>query len=167
MLKLITYPNPILDKVAEPVTEFNEELIHVVEEMYGVMKKEGGIGLAAPQVGISKRIFVIEIDGVQMAFINPEIIEHKDRYHSEEIFTSEGCLSFPGILITIPRKRVISFKAQHTTGKEFGFTFAGLVSVCFQHELDHLNGINFINYLSKDVQNFIKRKLEREKSNVK
>jgi len=159
MLKLVIYPDPILDKIAEPVVEFNEELVQLVEEMYAIMKKEKGIGLAAPQVGVSKRIFVTEIDGVKMTLINPEIVESHG-----ELAIEEGCLSFPGLKVKVQRKSMITMAFQRTDGTKVKLAVGGLASICYQHELDHLNGITFIEVLSKDTKTYIKRRLERLKN---
>lgn len=159
MHKLIIYPDDILKKVAEPVTIFDEDLENIVNEMYEIMKKENGIGLAAPQIGLSKRLFVTEIEGIKLTLINPEI-----SYSQGSVAVEEGCLSFPGVTVKVDRSNVITISFNDLKGKKIKKTVSGLASICFQHELDHLNGKTFIDYLSPTTQSFIIRKLERMKN---
>jgi len=160
MLNLVYYPDPILEQIAEPIITFdNDFLSNLTMEMFSLMKTKNGIGLAAPQIGISKRIFVMDYDNVKIAFINPEI---ESSFGSIKI--DEGCLSFPGIRVKVERKENLVVKYQNEFGTHIQMELSGLSAICFQHELDHLNGKTFIEYLSKDVKEFIKRRLEREKN---
>lgn len=180
-LNIVTFPAPVLKKVAEPVTDFNGDLNDLVMNMLHTMYKAPGIGLAAPQVAVSKKIFVSDIsyereeiqkpDGSEeyllsnlspRIFINPEIIQK-----SGEISYEEGCLSFPGVYETIKRYEKITLKYQDIEGKEHMLEANELESICIQHELDHLNGIVFIEKLSTLKQNLIKKKLLKLKKNNK
>ena len=160
MLSLVYYPDPILEQVAEPIITFdNDFLLNLAADMFSIMKEKNGIGLAAPQVGISKRIFVMDCDKIKIAFINPEIVSFLG---SAKI--DEGCLSFPGIRVKVERKEKLVVKYQNEFGTHNQMELSGLSAICFQHELDHLDGKTFLEYLSKDVKEFIKRRLEREKN---
>ena len=160
MLNLVYYPDPILEQIAEPIITFdNDFLLSLTADMFNIMKDKNGVGLAANQVGIAKRIFVIDCDNRKIAFINPEI---ESFFGSTKI--DEGCLSFPGIRVKIERKEKLVVKYQNEFGTHNQMELFGLSAICFQHELDHLNGKTFIEYLSKDVKEFIKRKLKREKN---
>ena len=130
----------VLYKPASPIAFDNTNLnLTLANRMFTFMMTKDGIGLAAPQVGISKRLFVMYIDGLLYHCFNPEIIEA-----SEELMTfKEGCLSFPDEFLTITRPKTIQVRYQDHEGTWIEKTFDGLASVCFQHELDHLNGIVF------------------------
>ena len=149
ILPIITYPAEVLETVAEPVTEFDSELNTLVHDMLETMKSADGIGLAANQVNVLRRVIVIHIpyvlgkkefwhDKVHV-LINPEIT-----YQSDEMINfKEGCLSFPGITEDVDRHANIELKAQDVFGNEFKLKANGLFSICVQHEIDHLNGIVF------------------------
>ena len=151
-----TFGNPVLRRDCEPVTEITDEIRKLTEEMIKCMYDENGIGLAAPQIGINKRIFVIdtdvEDDAVQatpgeayltpkmpLALINPEIISS----NASEVPFLEGCLSIPGVNATVYRPEVIRLKAQTIDGENIDLECGGLLSRCAQHEIDHLNGVLF------------------------
>lgn len=159
MLKLVRYPDPILDSVAEPVTEFNDELINIANEMFIIMKNNNGIGLSGPQVGLSKRIFVMETNRVQRIVVNPKITNKSGLGGIEE-----GCLSFPGINVKVSRPTIISVEYSDLSGNNIVETLYALDAICFQHELDHLDGITLANYLSKTVRSYIMKRLERERN---
>ena len=170
-LKIFTYPAPVLKKIAEPVTEFNNELEHFAEQMIQTMYHSYGIGLAAPQVGKSLRLFVSDIDfdidkddddlitqANPEVYINPRIIEH-----SGKLIYEEGCLSFPGIYEKVERFEKIKLEYQNTKGAVKSIEAEGIQSVCLQHELDHLNGIVFIEKLSPLKQSYLKKKFLKSK----
>lgn len=130
----------VLTKVATPVNFDNPQLNRTLaNRMLEFMQQQGGIGLAAPQVGISKRVFVMQIDRLATFCFNPEIISVSE----ETMPFEEGCLSFPGEQLTTKRPRSIEVRYQDHSGVWINGQFSGLASVCFQHELDHLNGVVF------------------------
>jgi peptide deformylase len=166
VLQLVTYPDPRLKFVSEPVTEFNAGLKQFVQDMYDTMYKEGGIGLAAVQVGRLERILVVDIEQDErgtpvnpMTFINPEIT-----WESEACQTyKEGCLSFPGQSADVVRPDEIKLTYQTETGEKKELHATGLMAICLQHEMDHLNGITFTDHLSRMKRDMIHRKLLKEK----
>ena len=147
LLKLVYYSqHPALHKIAEPVTEFDAELSQLVNDMYETMYHEKGVGLAAPQVGISKRIATIDVTDDKshpFVIINPEIIES-----SGEELMEAGCLSIPGTYDKVPRATFVKVRAQDVTGKFFEIEGTDLLGHCLQHEIDHLNGKLYIDHLS-------------------
>lgn len=164
-LDLHFFPAPVLRKLAEPVTVFNDDLRAFLEDMAETMYVESGIGLAAPQVGVSKRIFVMDVasyddDGTASSrlttLVNPEIVE-KDG----TIVYEEGCLSFPGITADVTRALRITVNYVDGHGVEKCLSTEGLESVCVQHELDHLNGVTFVDYLSPLKRKLLLRELKR------
>ncbi|MGB0453626.1 MAG: peptide deformylase [Bacteriovoracaceae bacterium] len=179
-LEIFTYPAPVLKKVAEPVTEFNDELKELVKNMLFTMYHAPGIGLAAPQVGISKRLFVMDIeynreevtgandeteirlsDFKPMVIINPEFIEKDGNYEYEE-----GCLSVPGVYETVKRAKSVKVKFQDLEGNEQILEADELLAVCLQHENDHLDGVVFLERLSQLKQSFLKKKFLKLKKKM-
>lgn len=157
-LKIVHYPHRALLTKAEPVTEFNQELKDLVEGMYKVMAEQGGIGLAANQVDVLKRVIVVNIPSyAKLTLINPEITEVNGKAK-----TAEGCLSFPGIFQHVERPATISLKFQDTSGEWHELKdVTGLTAVCMQHEIDHLNGIVFTKRMSRLAANMTKKKMEK------
>lgn len=144
MLNIVKYPNPILQQNCECVTTFDNELRQFCTDMIDTMKTADGIGLAANQVGISKRIIVVGMqDEEPFALINP-VIAWADGEQERE----EGCLSFPKLKAKIKRAEEIHVEFYDGNGQPHCLTTGGLLSVCIQHEVDHLNGIVFIDKLS-------------------
>lgn len=141
MLDLVHYPAKILNKRSHRVTEFNDSLRDFIAEMHVAMFANGGIGLAANQVGDSRSIFVAFMPntGQGYTFINPKIIKMEGTSRMEE-----GCLSFPGRTVSLKRPEKIVVKAQDSRGKFFTMTARGLLARCILHEMDHLNGITFL-----------------------
>lgn len=144
MLRIHQYPDPVLLKPAEPVTDFGPRLEQIVEEMFLTMYQERGVGLAAPQVGISKRIFVVNCGEDQppeseIALINPEVVSVEGEQEGDE-----GCLSFPGIFAKKLRPAKATLRAQNLKGEWFEVIGEGLLARALLHELDHLNGRVFI-----------------------
>jgi peptide deformylase len=157
-MQILHYGDRKLKQVAAPVTEFSTELEQLVEQMIEAMKREGGIGLAAPQVGVLQRIIVVDTTshgGQLIVMINPEITSHS----STTIGIKEGCLSIPGFSYKVPRRSSVELKGQNVKGEEITVSAEGLLAIALQHELDHLNGVLFIDYI-KDVGllNTIKKK---------
>lgn len=158
--KIATYPDPVLREKCEKVTEFDDDLHALVEDMKETMYKDIGIGLAAPQVSVKKRVVVIDTseEGNQpIALINPEIIEK-----SGEVRSDEGCLSIPGFRDSVKRSRKVRIKAQDEHGKEFETEAEELLACCLQHEIDHLDGILFIDHLSRIKKEMFRRWLKKQ-----
>ena len=162
LLKILRYPDPRLHKVAKPVTEFGtERLRQLVKDMAETMYDAPGVGLAATQVDVHERVLVIDVSETTdqlMVFINPEITWASD----EKQVYDEGCLSVPGIYDGVERPARVKCKALDVEGKEFEVEADGLLAVCIQHEMDHLMGKVFVEYLSPLKRNRIKAKLQKE-----
>ena len=156
VLKLFTYPDPLLKEISKEVTDFSKDLKNLTDDMFKTMYENSGIGLAAPQVGILKRIVVIDLQEddkkVPLIFINPQIIEACGSTTFEE-----GCLSVPGYHEVVKRKKDITVKFQDLEGKEQVINATGLLAICLQHEIDHLNGILFIDQISQLKKGFFKK----------
>ena len=145
-MNIVNYPDPVLRQRAKPLTEINKEVYLKVEEMMELMYQAQGIGLAAPQVGWSVRLFIIDADGdshEEKVFINPVIIEEAGELNKEE-----GCLSFPGIMSKVVRAQRIKAQAYNLKGQKIEIEAEGLAARAWQHELDHLNGCLFIDKMS-------------------
>ena len=144
--KVIIYPNPILSKQAEPVSLVNSEIKQFVKDMLAVMYREGGVGLAAPQIGVSSRIFVANPEGKkggpEFVFINPVMSEHKG-----EVLGPEGCLSLPGISGDVIRAEQVTIEASNEKGETFRLKADDFLARIIQHENDHLNGKLFIDHV--------------------
>ncbi|MCT4642417.1 MAG: peptide deformylase [Bacteriovoracaceae bacterium] len=174
LLDIVTYPDSVLTTVATDVTEFNDELKTLCKNMLYTMYHAPGIGLAAPQIGLSKRIFVIDVDFSReedeesdnvtyddfnpRVFINPKFVEKNG-----ETKYQEGCLSLPGIFEDVKRYESIVLEYQDTDGNTHTLDADGLLSICIQHENDHLDGIVFIDRLSNLKKSFFKKKLIKAK----
>jgi peptide deformylase len=164
ILTIRKYPDPILSQPGEPVTEFNAELRKLVADMFETTYASQGIGLAAPQVAISKRLTVIDLSmgknpAEKIVLINPEIIFSEGRLYEEE-----GCLSFPDIREKVVRSARVRIRAQDENGKWFEMDGEDLLSRCFQHEIDHLNGMLFIFRMSALKRNLNLRKIRKMQS---
>ncbi len=165
MLKIVKYPEPVLQQPGEPVTEFDAELRKFVADMFETMYASQGIGLAAQQVGVAKRITVIDLSQgkdpeQKLVLINPEIIHREGKQYEEE-----GCLSFPEIREKISRAAKVSVRAQDAHGKWFEMDGEELLARAFQHEIDHLDGVLFIfrmSPLKRDLSLRKIRKMQRE-----
>lgn len=181
LLTIFTFPSPCLTKISEPVTTFDESLEKLCKDMLYTMYHSPGIGLAAPQIGINKRIFVIDLnydreevtraDGQEdfnysnfcpLILINPEI-----KLLNGEIVYEEGCLSVPGVYEEVKRVEHIEVTYQDLKGQPKSLCATGLLSVCLQHENDHLNGILFIEKLSFIKKDLVKKRLLKEKKRKK
>jgi peptide deformylase len=158
ILTIVKYPEPVLEQPGEPVTEFDAELRKFVADMFETTYASQGIGLAAPQVGVSKRITVVDLSmgkdpKKKLVLINPEIISSDGRQYEEE-----GCLSFPDIREKVVRAAKVRIRAQDEHGKWFEMDGDELLARAFQHEIDHLDGIVFIFRMSA-----LKRRLNLRK----
>jgi peptide deformylase len=165
VLKIVKYPDPVLQQPGEPVTEFDNELRKFVADMFETMYASQGIGLAAQQVGVAKRITVIDLSlgkdpAQKLVLINPEVIAREGKQYEEE-----GCLSFPDIREKIARAAKVRIRAQDEHGKWFEMDGEELLSRAFQHEIDHLDGMLFIfrmSALKRDLNLRKIRKMQRE-----
>lgn len=159
ILDILTYPDPRLHKVAAPVDEVNDDIRQLVRDMAETMYDAPGIGLAATQVDVHKQVLVMDLSEDKSAlqvFINPRIIK---KCGSQDY--DEGCLSVPGFYETVTRAAEITVEALDEHGKPFTLEAEGLLAVCIQHEMDHLLGKVFVEYLSGLKQNRIKNKLKK------
>lgn len=160
-LEILEFPDPRLRKIATPVTVFDSKLEDLINDMTETMYDAQGIGLAATQVDVHQRILVIDVSESKnspQVFINPsfEIIEQELSDYDE------GCLSVPGFYETISRPQRVLIKAQDIQGAEFEIEAEGILAVCIQHEIDHLDGKLFVDYLSSLKRQRIRSKLEKE-----
>ena len=158
--EILSFPDPRLRNRAEPVEEVNDEIRNLVDDMFETMYKAPGIGLAAVQVNVPKRVVVIDITedhSQQLCLINPQVLEA----HGEEKM-DEGCLSVPGVYEEVKRAERILVRALDRDGKAFEMEADGLLAVCIQHEIDHLDGKLFVDYLSGLKRQRIRKKLEKQ-----
>ena len=157
---VLTFPDERLRTVATSVEDVNEEIQTLVDDMFDTMKDEKGIGLAASQIDVHKRVVVMDVSEEQdepRVFINPEIIKVEGSTISEE-----GCLSVPNNYAKVERSEKVTVTALDRDGKPFELEAEGLLAICIQHELDHLKGKLLVDYLSPLKRNRIKTKLEKE-----
>jgi peptide deformylase len=158
---IVKYGNPVLEKQAAPVTVFDEELQKLVDDMFESMYAAHGVGLAAPQIGISKRLAVIdttfkEDPNAKLVLANPEII-HTEGRHTQ----NEGCLSIPEFRESVTRPRKVTVRAQDVKGNFFEKTGEDLLARAFLHETDHLNGKLYISHISALKRDLMKRKIRK------
>lgn len=164
LLKILHFPDKKLHRIAKPVEVFDNTLKNLANDMLETMYHEKGIGLAATQVDILLRLITMDLskDDTKKKpeiFINPTILEQ-----SGDVISEEGCLSVPGIYEKVHRYESIVLQYQDLTGKIITEQCSGLRAICFQHEIDHLNGKVFVEYLSSLKINFIKKKLKKYQS---
>jgi peptide deformylase len=164
VLKIVKYPEPVLQQPGEPVTEFDGELRKLVADMFETMYASQGIGLAAPQVGVSKRVTVVDLSqgkdpAQKLVLVNPEVIFTDGKQYEEE-----GCLSFPEIREKVVRSAKVRIRAQDESGKWFEMDGEELLARAFQHEIDHLDGILFIFRMSALKRNLNLRKIRKMQS---
>ena len=144
ILEIKKYPDPILRKKAEEVKEITPEIKKLIEDMKETLKENRGLGLAAPQVGVLKRVIAVETPGGIEGFSNPQIL----KAGKETEILEEGCLSFPALFLKIKRAKEVEVKALGINGHEVKIEAKGLMACLFQHEIDHLNGILFIDHIN-------------------
>jgi len=159
-LDILVYPDPRLRQVARPVTEFDAGLAQLVADMAETMYAAGGVGLAAVQVNVPKRVVVMDLSedlGKLQVFINPQLSEPEGAVDSEE-----GCLSVPGITATVTRAASVKISACDVRGERFEIAADELLAVCIQHEIDHLDGKVLVDYLSRMKQARIRKRLRKE-----
>ncbi len=179
ILPLVLSPDPLLKIISKSVEKVDDELRKLMDNMVKTMYAEGGIGLAAVQVGVLKRVLVIDIDyeeddhdhdhgscgGVHVKntnpfyFVNPEIVEKSKELSS----FNEGCLSFPGARAEVKRPSEVRVKFLDYYGKEQSMNLDGIMATCIQHEIDHLNGVTFVDHISKLKREMILKKMKKNK----
>ena len=158
---IVLYPDPILQRPSEPIVEFDDKLRAFVDDMFESMYAAKGIGLAAPQVGVSKRLTVIDVSfdktpEDKLVLINPEIIVREGKQYGEE-----GCLSLPEIREKVHRAAKVTVRAQDARGEWFEKSGEELLSRAFQHEIDHLDGVLFISRVSALKRDLLLRKIRK------
>jgi len=160
-LEILSFPDSRLRTRAKPVEHFNPALLKLIGDMKETMYAENGIGLAATQVNAHKQLLVLDVSETRdqcRVYINPQLL------HSEGTETcEEGCLSVPGVYAEVSRARTVHVRAQNADGSWFEETVDGLNAVCLQHEMDHLEGILFVDYLSPLKRRMVQKKLEKQK----
>ena len=158
--EILHFPDPRLRNLARPVEEVDEEIRELVDDMFETMYDAPGIGLAAIQINVAKRVIVVDVSedkSEPLCFINPEILQKEG-----EESMDEGCLSVPEIYETVTRAEKIRVRALDREGNSFEMDADGLLAVCIQHEIDHLDGKLFVDYLSNLKRQRIRKKLEKQ-----
>ncbi len=158
---IVKFGDPVLEKPADPVTVFDDELRKLVEDMFESMYAAHGVGLAAPQIGISKRLAVIDVTfkedpDAKLVLVNPEIIKVEGKHTQQE-----GCLSLPEFRENVTRPKKVTIKAQDVNGNWYEKTGEELLARAFLHETDHLNGKLYISHISALKRDLIKRKVRK------
>jgi peptide deformylase len=158
---ILTYGAPQLEKNCAPVERFDEDLRMIVQDMFETMYAAPGIGLAAPQIGLDMRLIVIDLTGGQSAgkqivMANPEIVEESGTQKEEE-----GCLSIPGLTAVVERPMLVKVKGRDLEGKEIEMQGEGLLARAFCHEIDHINGVLYLNRLSPWKRDSLRRKIRK------
>jgi peptide deformylase len=155
------YGAPVLEAATKPIEKFDEELAQLCEDMFASMYAANGVGLAAPQIGLGLRLAVVDVSlgknpEAKMVLANPEIIQYEGEQREEE-----GCLSLPSFRGNVARPQYVTLRAQDATGKSFEMKGEGLLARAFCHEIDHLNGVLFIQYLSMLRRDLIRRRIRK------
>jgi peptide deformylase len=159
LLNILHYPDERLHKVAKPIETVDAEVRQLIDDMVETMYASKGVGLAATQVNVHRRLIVIDVSedkSAATAFINPEFLSRRGETSYEE-----GCLSVPGIYETVNRAERVKVRALDRNGKPFEVEADGLLAICLQHEIDHLDGKVFVEYLSTLKQNRIRTKMKK------
>jgi peptide deformylase len=162
LLSIIEFPDPRLATVARPVTVFDERLRRLAADMAETMYEAPGVGLAATQVDVHERLIVVDVSEAKddlRVFVNPEIVWASE----EQVECEEGCLSVPGVYDAVTRPARVRVRAQDTRGDPFELDCEGLLAVCVQHEMDHLRGKVFVEYLSPLKQDRIRTKMKKRR----
>jgi peptide deformylase len=160
--EIVKYGDPVLRETSEPVDEVNQEIKDLVSDMIDTVKEARGLGLAAVQIGVPKRVFIVDLSAIDITeklhvFINPEIVETSD----DEVEMEEGCLSFPGIYQKIYRPARVKVRALDLDGNEFEMDVAGMAARAILHEYDHLEATLFIDRLSQIARTLLKGRLKK------
>ena len=160
LLPILHYPDPRLHKIAAPVTRVDDRIRKLINDMADTMHAAPGVGLAATQVDVHERVIVIDISETRdelQAFVNPEIVESNG-----EIECEEGCLSVPGVFEKVRRAERVKVRALNAAGEPLTLEAEGLLAVCIQHEIDHLEGKVFVEYLSRLKQSRIAARIRKQ-----
>ena len=163
-LEIIEYPDPRLRTLAKPVDAFNQELSVLIDNMFETMYTAQGIGLAATQVDVHQRLLVLDVSEARdqpHVYINPYLLESEGSETCEE-----GCLSVPGVYAEVSRAERVTVRAQDRQGEFFELSLDGMHAVCLQHEMDHLKGKLFVDYLSPLKRQMVRKKLEKQRRNA-
>jgi peptide deformylase len=158
LMEITEFPERVLKEVGEPVEKFDEELGRLVADMFETMYAEEGVGLAAPQVGLSLRLFVMDCEGIKLVAANPEILSAEGEQEGEE-----GCLSVGKIHAPLKRAARVRLRAQDARGEWFEREAEGLAARCFLHETDHCDGRLFLDHLSPLRRDMVKRRFQKMK----
>ena len=158
LMEITEFPERVLKEVGEPVEKFDEELGRLVADMFETMYAEEGVGLAAPQVGLSLRLFVMDCEGIKLVAANPEILSAEGEQGGEE-----GCLSVGKIHAPLKRAARVRLRAQDARGEWFEREAEGLAARCFLHETDHCDGRLFLDHLSPLRRDMVKRRFQKMK----
>jgi peptide deformylase len=161
LLEIVKYGEPLLERPGKPVKEFDDDLKRLVSDMFETMYASRGVGLAAPQIGVSKRLFVMDCSGgsdpeARVALVNPSVLRVEGDQTGEE-----GCLSFPGVFFPVKRSLRAVVRAQDVSGEEFEFDGLELEARCMLHETDHCDGIVFIDRTTPLKRELVRRKIKR------
>ncbi|MGI6075735.1 MAG: peptide deformylase [Pyramidobacter sp.] len=156
-LRILEYPNPILRRATQPVTEFDAGLRTFIDEMTVVMKDDDGVGIAAPQVGVSKKIAVVLVDKTRYVLVNPKVVFEEGEQSGEE-----GCLSFPGIFGEVKRPQRVAVDCQDESGAQKHYEVEGFAARAFLHEIEHLNGKLLIDHFSPMKRELIRKRLMKK-----
>jgi len=159
---IVIYGDPVLRETAEPVEEISQETKDLVSDLIGTLKDAQGLGLAAPQIGVLKRVFIVDLSAIDItaslrAFINPEIVATSEEKSTFE----EGCLSFPGLYQKIDRPANVTVRATDVDGKKFELEADGMLARAVLHEYDHLDGVLFIDRMSPLTRTMLKGRLRK------
>lgn len=158
VLEITEYPERVLSEVGDPVEKFDEDLAKLCDDMFETMYAEEGVGLAAPQVGLSLRLFVMDCDGIKLVAANPEIVRAEGEQPGKE-----GCLSVGKVHAPLNRAARVTLRAQDVNGEWYERTAEGLAARCFLHETDHCDGTLFIHRLTPLKRNMVVKKFQKLK----
>ena len=163
VLEIVTYPNSVLTRRAEEVEKVDREIRKLISDMVDTMYANGGVGLAAPQVGVSKRVVVVDVrlydpSSSLISIVNPEVIAE-----GEEVVHEEGCLSVPGCVEGIKRRKWIKVRGLNERGREIEVEGEGMLAIALQHEIDHLNGKVVLDRMSRVKRDLYKKRLQKAK----
>jgi peptide deformylase len=163
VLEIVTYPNPVLTRRAEEVEKVDGTIRKLISDMVDTMYANGGIGLAAPQVGVSKRVVVVDVrlyeqSSSLISIVNPEVVAE-----GEEVIHEEGCLSVPECVEGIKRKTWIKVRGLNERGREIEVEGEGMLAIALQHEIDHLNGKVILDRMSRVKRDLYKKRLQKAK----
>lgn len=158
---VVTYPQATLRKKSESIIEISRDIRDLIRDMKETMYSSQGIGLAAPQVGVNQKVIVVDVTAYQpeqkpFALINPEIVSGEG-----EVESTEGCLSVPGLLETIKRKEKVTVRGVSEEGEQVEIEATGMLAICLQHEIDHLNGTTVVERLSPIKRELVRKKMKK------